>query len=94
MEVTVKVCPICGKAPKVRLNENLHMFKPATYEATIKCKPFLRKSHLAVDYTSNEKDDAIDHAVRHWNGLASTIVQKEIDRLDQIIERSNPENWF
>lgn len=67
----LKRCPICGKKPKIKI-ENYSYNGMGAY-VTIRCKPFLHHSHLEVTSGKASLNRAAADATEYWNEKVDQI---------------------
>ena len=65
-DIKILPCPKCGKQP-----DALTIARMAETTCTLKCKPFLRKTHLTVTVSGAGPASASRRAVEQWNRAAS-----------------------
>ena len=64
--IELKPCPFCGRMPKVRYRA----FGCCGALVEVRCKPLLRREHLAVQHGAALMERAFDMAVEDWNRRA------------------------
>lgn len=62
----LKPCPVCGKAPKVRIIPSA-ISAGLGGDVTIHCTPFLRKPHVKITKSAAVDIDALTYAAKKWN---------------------------
>ena len=65
-EIKLKPCPFCGRMPKVRYRA----FGCSGVCVELRCKPLLRREHLAVQHGAATMERAFDMAAKDWNRRA------------------------
>ena len=66
-KIALNPCPVCGRMPKVRYRT----FGGCGGWVEVRCKPLLRREHLAAQHGAATMDRAVGMAAEDWNRRAA-----------------------